>query len=242
MREKSPPVSTGLTLTPPPHDVGATASEASLVRAIAESVARDVIEGRLLPGAEVSSVELARRFQSSRTPVREALVLLANQGLIAIEPRRSPRVAEVRLADVRDLYELRAALYGMASELIVERASEEQLAALWACHHTLQDAHAAGDVDRYFWTNVRFRDLELEIGGNAQLKKTMDGLRLRTHQLRHFSLSLGGRLDRSLIGHEMLLRSYDARDARLAVAVNRWIVLSALRAIESAWETFSPAR
>ncbi|HTJ24740.1 MAG TPA: GntR family transcriptional regulator [Candidatus Limnocylindria bacterium] len=225
--------------SPVQGDYTSSASQDSLVGSIADWVARAIIEGRLHPGEDLSSVELSRRFRSSRTPVREALVLLANQGLIAIEPRRSPRVAEVRLSDVRDLYELRAVLYGLASELIVERASAEELATLWACHHELADAHAAGDVDRYFWANVRFRDTEVEISRNLQLKKLLDGLRLRTHQLRHFSLSLHGRLDRSLIGHEMLLRAYDARDARLAVAVNRWIVGSALRAIEGAWDSFT---
>lgn len=220
-------------------DYGSPASQDSLVGSIADWVARAIIEGRLRPGEELSSVELSRRFKSSRTPVREALVLLANQGVIAIEPRRSPRVAEVRLTDVRDLYELRASLYGLVSELVVERATAEQLASLWSCHQQLADAHAAGDVDRYFWANVRFRDTEVEISQNAQLKKLMDGLRLRMHQLRHFSLSLRGRLDRSLIGHEMLLRAYDARDARLAVAVNRWIVMSALKAIENSWDSFS---
>lgn len=223
-------------------EYGSPASQDSLVGSIAEWVSRAIIEGRLRPGEELSSVELSRRFKSSRTPVREALVLLANQGVIAIEPRRSPRVAEVRLSDVRDLYELRAVLYGLASELIVERAGAEQLSSLWSCYHQLADAHAAGDVDRYFWANVRFRDTEVEISGNVQLKKLLDGLRLRTHQLRHFSLSLRGRLDRSLIGHEMLLRAYDARDARLAIAVNRWIVVSALRAIEASWDSFAPSR
>lgn len=225
--------------TVPQSDYASTASQDSLVASIADWVARAIIEGRLRPGEDLSSVELSRRFRSSRTPVREALVLLANQGLIAIEPRRSPRVAEVRLTDVRELYQLRSVLYGLAAELIVARASAEDLASLWSCHYELVDARAADDHDRYFWTNVRFRDIEVEISGNAQLKKLLDGLRLRTHQLRHFSLSLQGRLDRSVIGHEMLLRAYDARDARLAVAVNRWIVDTALREIEAAWDTFT---
>jgi DNA-binding GntR family transcriptional regulator len=222
--------------------VGTSASGDSLVASIADWVSRAIIEGRLRPGEELSSVELARRFHTSRTPVREALVLVANHGLITIEPRRSPRVSAVELSDVRDIYQLRASLYALAAELIVERASDEQLRALSRCFDELAAAHAAGDVDRYFWANVRFRDTEVEISGNAQLKRLLDTLRLRTHQLRHYSLSLPQRLNRSLVGHELLLRAYDDRDAQLAVSINRWIVLGALRAIEASWDAAGPNR
>src|SRR3546814_12657654 len=85
----------------------------SLVGRIAADVARAITEGRLTPGADLNSVELAARFGTSRTPVREALMLLEKEGLVEIPPRRRPRVSHVSLEEVEELYQIRVALNGL---------------------------------------------------------------------------------------------------------------------------------
>ncbi|TVT19786.1 GntR family transcriptional regulator [Amycolatopsis acidiphila] len=208
-------------------------SESSLVDRIAEDIAVQIIDGTLPPGADVNSVELAKRYSSSRTPVREALLTLQREGLVDIPARRRPRVARVTLAQAREMYEVRASLHGLVSELVVRSADDESLKVLYEWHERLRSAAAGGDVDAYFWHNVAFRQAEADVAGNHQLARMLTSLGLRTLQLRHVSLSLPGRLDRSVSDHERLLQAYSDRDVDLAVAITKSIIMAGLRAIES---------
>jgi DNA-binding GntR family transcriptional regulator len=206
--------------------------ERSLVDKIVEDVALQIIDGTLPPGADVNSVELAKRYSSSRTPVREALLTLQREGLVDIPARKRPRVAPVTVVQAREVYEVRASLHGLVSELIVAQASDDSLQVLHEWHDKLAQDAAAGDVDGYFWDNVAFRQAEAEVAGNAQLARTLSSLGLRTLQLRHVSLSLPGRLERSVSDHDRLLQAYADRDADLAVAITKSIIKGGLRAIE----------
>jgi DNA-binding GntR family transcriptional regulator len=216
--------------------LGRGGQENGLVDAMTISLATDIIEGRLRPGDDLNSVELARAFSTSRTPVREALLTLQRVGFVEITPRRRPRVARFTLQEVRELYELRALLYGAVSEGVVKAATEEDLERLRGHLASLGEASANEDVDSYFWFNVQFRNCEASITGNRTLQRTLDGLGLRTLQLRHMSLSRPGRLALSFADHERLVRAYEDRDARLAVALTRSLVERGLATIErSGW-------
>jgi DNA-binding GntR family transcriptional regulator len=215
---------------------GGDPSDGSPVAEIVDWVARGIIEGRLGPGDDLNSVDLAKRFGVSRTPVREALFMLSRDGLVDWSPRRRPRVSAVNLKDVREIYQLRAILYAQVSLAIVEQASAEDIESLWRAHRRLAEAAAKGDVDGYFWANVAFRDEELRVSRNGIFKEVLDSMRMRTNRLRHLSTSLPGRLQRSCADHQRLCEAYAERDGTLAAALNRSIVLSALHAIEQAWE------
>ena len=210
--------------------------DTSLVDKMVEDLAMRIIDGRLPPGSDVNSVELARRYGSSRTPVREALLTLQREGLVDIPARRRPRVTLVTLAQVREMYEVRASLHALVSELIVQAARDDGLAVLRGWHDQLRTDAEHGDVEAYFWHNVAFRQAEAEIAGNHQLTRLLSTLGLRTLQLRHLSLSFPGRLDRSVEDHERLLAAYAERDAPLAVALTKSIIMAGYRAIEaSGW-------
>jgi DNA-binding GntR family transcriptional regulator len=223
------------------EDVGVMAApdtgEQSSVAEIVDWVARGIIEGRLRPGDDLNSVDLAKRFGVSRTPVREALFALTREGLVDWSPRRRPRVAAMQLKEVREIYALRALLYGQVSLAIVEHATEEDIAALWRAHGKLAEVAAKGDVDGYFWANVAFRDEELRVSRNGIFKEVLDSMRMRTNRLRHLSTSLPGRLQRSCTDHQRLCEAYAERDGVLAAALNRSIVMGALHAIEAAWDS-----
>jgi DNA-binding GntR family transcriptional regulator len=211
----------------------------SLVGSIAEWVGVAIIEGRLQPGDDLNSVDLSKQFNTSRTPVREALLLLEKEGLVTIPPRRRPSVARISLTEVREIYQVRAQLLMLAAELIVNTASDEAIANLCGFLPQLRETAAAQDVDAYFWANIAFRDMEATICGNGQVKRILDSLGLRTLQLRHLSLSQPGRLEQSLGDRERQVRAYEERDAPLAMALTRSTVLRALKAIEeSAWPGF----
>lgn len=204
----------------------------SLVGQIAEWVGLAIIEGRLAPGDDLNSVDLSNRFDTSRTPVREALMLLEKEGLVQIPPRRRPRVAVLSMAEVREIYQVRASLYSLVAELILARGAEADLSILQPHLDQMEAAARAGNLDGYFWANVAFRDAETELSGNRQVGRMLDSLMLQTLQLRRLSLSLPGRMQQSLADHQRLLRAYRDRDVALAVALKRSIVLGGLRAIE----------
>jgi DNA-binding GntR family transcriptional regulator len=115
----------------------------------------------------------------------------------------------------------------------VQNAGDEHLEVLVDWQGRLRADAARGDVDAYFWHNVSFRQAEAEVAGNHQLTRLLGSLGLRTLLLRHVSLSLPGRIDRSLDDHERLLAAYADRDAQLAVALSKSIISAGLRAIET---------
>jgi DNA-binding GntR family transcriptional regulator len=216
--------------------LGHHGEKSGIVHDVMLCVGTDIIEGRLKPGDDLNSVELARSFGISRTPVREALLTLEREGFVQMSARRRPRVARLGLQEVRELYELRIALYAMVSRAVVERADESDLAQLQRVQDGLERAVVDEDVDAYFWLNVRFRNTEAAITRNAALCRVLDSLGLRTLQLRHVSLSLPGRLRPSLEDHARLLQAYRDRDEDLAVALSQSLVRRGLTAIErSGW-------
>jgi len=204
----------------------------SLAFTIFQELAVGIVEGRLRPGEEVNSAELARRFSTSRTPVREALLLLEREGLVVVPPRRRPHVSPVTLPQVREIYEIRASLYTLVSELVVARATDEEIAGLRSWQKRLRRDAEAGDVERYFWHNVGFRDAEASLSKNTELQRRLSLLGLQMHRFRYLSLSLPGRLGNSVDDHERLVRAYLDRDVALAIAVTRSLVMRGYRAIE----------
>lgn len=216
--------------------LGRSENADSVVDQILVSVGTAIVEARLRPGDDLNSVELARTFQSSRTPVREALLTLEREGLVEIAAHRRPRVRRLSLDEVREIYELRATLYGLVSRRIVEIATESDLALLWENQRKLEEAAEQGDVDSYFWQNVAFRNNEAAVARNQTVRRVLDSVGVRTLQLRHLSLSLPGRLGTSVADHERLMRAYEERDANLAASLTQSIVMRGLKAIErSGW-------
>ena len=156
---------------------------------VATWVGLGIIEGRLRPGEDLNSVELSHRFNCSRTPVREALMLLEQEGMVEIRARRRPRVAAFTLQRVREIYYVRQHLLTLVGRLVAEHASDDDLVDLRRRLEDLQRRAAAGDVDRYFWAHVALQERMTEISGNETLKAILDSLALRTLILRHASLA-----------------------------------------------------
>ena len=205
----------------------------SLVGKITLQTARDIIEGRLLPGYDLNSIDLAKRFQTSRTPVREALLLLENEGLVEIQARRRPRVSAQSLQQISEIYNLRAQLYALVSQKVARIITDEELAKLEDCLADMRAAVDANDVDKYFWSNVLFHEQAAAFAGDATLKRSLDALGLQVLQFRHVSLSVLGRMRLSVEDHVRLVRAYREGDSDLAGALSRSIIMSALSALTS---------
>lgn len=204
----------------------------SLAQQIFDETAIAIVEGRLRPGQTLSSVELAERFATSRTPVREALTELERQGAIVVAPRQRPRVAEASLAQLRDIYDLRASLFTLVSELIVDNCPASRLAELWTWQAALEEDAAHGRVDDYFWHHAGFRLVESRLTDNEELQRIISELAMRAMQVTHLSFSLPDRLEQSVADHRRLLLAYEERDKVTAVAVNRLMIMTGYRALQ----------
>ncbi|MFG2958540.1 GntR family transcriptional regulator [Streptomyces sp. NPDC048291] len=203
-----------------------------LVAQIAEWVGAGIIEGRLAAGQDLNSVDLSRRFDTSRTPVREALMVLEQEGLVEMKARRRPRVAAPSLQDIRDIYQVRRQLLSMLAALLVERATDEEIAELRGRVEKMRGLADEGDVDAYFWGHVQLQERMTEIVGNATLKQILDSLALRTLMLRHLSLTRPGRLAYSVDDQERLMQACEERDGELASALIAGATVRALRSVE----------
>jgi DNA-binding GntR family transcriptional regulator len=205
----------------------------SLVSNIACELAAEIIEDLRKPGDDLNSVELSRRFGTSRTPIREALMLLEKEGLVQIPPRRRPRVAVLAADEIREIYHARAALFDLIATAVAKSARAEDIAALRASLAEMEQAYRDADLNSFVWANVDFYDRNTQLANNRTVKRILDSLLLRTLRLRRLSLSQQGRMQKSLDDNTRLLKAYEERDAGLAAALIRSNHMNALSALET---------
>lgn len=209
----------------------------SLVTQIAIEVGAEIIEGVIQPGYDLNSVELARRYKTSRTPIREALMLLEKEGLVDIPPRRRPRAMVMDIATIREIYRTRAAILEFVAGDVAQNASEGELDELAGVVEDMARAYGHGDHRAYIWANIAFQDLTLTVSKNLTAKRIVESLLLRTFPLRRASLFRTGRMAASLDEHQRLIKAYKDRDANLAGALIRSNHFNALRNIEQSAAT-----
>ena len=204
----------------------------SLVDDIACVVGAEILEGLRRPGSDLNSVELSRRFRTSRTPTREALVILEKEGLVEILPRRRPRVADLSISEIREIYRVRAAMLGLIAAEVARVATDADIAELRAILREMERADAARDRDGYYWANVTFHECFADLARNKTLQRILEGLALRSLRLRRLTLSTPGRSHRSLADHVRLVGALEDRDGELASALVKANVLGALKLLE----------
>ena len=137
-----------------------------------EQLRADMISCTLAPGTELREAELASRFDMSKSPVRDALMRLEREGLVITLPRQGYRVAPVSLADVLDMFHLRAALERACVERIVLNASDEQLRSL----DEFRQLDAAAWEGGFIAFNRAFHRRIAELGGNARMRDQLNDL------------------------------------------------------------------
>ncbi|MEP7457330.1 GntR family transcriptional regulator [Phyllobacterium sp. SB3] len=204
----------------------------SLVTRIAIEVGAEIIEDVIRPGHDLNSVDLARRYATSRTPIREALMLLEKEGLVDIPPRRRPRVQAMNVPMIREIYRTRGVLLEFVAADVARNADKNELELLEQAVNEMDRAHHNDDIRAYLWANIAFHDLNLTVSKNQTAKRIVESLLLRTIHLRRVSLCQPGRLEASLEDHRQLIKAYQQRDANLAGALIRSNHSNALRNLE----------
>ena len=198
----------------------ATLTPRALYQEVAERVLQRIFSHELAPGDWIDEMKLAEAYGISRTPLREALKVLAAEGLVTMKVRRGAYVTEVSRQDLADVYHLLSLLESDAAGAVAGCASPAQLGELQALHAQLEAAAAPGQVDRarFFALNERFHMRLLEIADNRWRTQMVTDLRKVMKLNRYDSLLKTGRIDESLAEHRALLAALLARDADAATA------------------------
>ena len=194
----------------------------SLVDAAYEQIRQRILDNVWPPGHRALEQEVALALGMSRTPVREAMMRLRNEGLVEVIPRHGLRVLPVSPTDMREIYEILSALECMAAEILARRhPADAELAPLEAATRDMESALAADDLDAWAAADERFHAMLLELAGNRQLQTTVMNYWDRAHRARMFTLRLRPKPVNSTREHMQLVERLRAGDASGAANVNR---------------------
>ena len=185
----------------------------ALYEEVAELLRQRIFQRELEPGSWIDELKIAEEYGISRTPLREALKVLAAEGLVTMKVRRGAYVTEVSEKDLADVYHLLSLLESDAAGVVAERATEAQHAELQALHSELETSLT--DRDRFFAVNERFHMRLLEMADNRWRQQMVADLRKVMKLNRHNSLFKTGRIDESLAEHRAVMTALFTRDAAL---------------------------
>jgi DNA-binding GntR family transcriptional regulator len=196
-----------------------------------------LIEGRIAPGAKLNERELSELLRVSRTPLREAIKLLAAEGLVDLLPNRGAVAVRLSEADVIDTFEVLAGLEGLSGELAAQRITDAELAELRALHYEMLACHARSDLSGYYRLNAQIHTAINQAARNPVLCKAYQGINARVQSLRFRTNQDGAKWKQAVKEHERMVEALDARDAPAMRAVliehlhhKRDTVLALLRA------------
>jgi DNA-binding GntR family transcriptional regulator len=187
-----------------------------------EAIRRRILDNVYPPGHRALESALAEELGISRTPVREALIRLANEGLVEVIPRHGMRVLPVSPTDMQEIYAVLAALESAAAELLARRRpSDAELRPLVDATRDMTRALKADDLEAWAAADERFHQGLVELAGNRVLGDAVARLADRVHRARMFTLRLRPKPSTSTQEHMALLDRIRAGDAPGAVEVNR---------------------
>ncbi len=188
----------------------------ALYAQVAERLRARIFAHELLPGSWIDEQVLAAEYGISRTPMREALKVLASEGLVTLKPRRGCYVTELSEQERSEVFPVMALLESRVAEDATRRATSADFLRLSALHEELESFAQAQDIDRFFDTNQKFHVALQEIAGNQYLAQLINDTRQVAMLARRNSLRPAGRLENSLQEHREILQAILARDASLA--------------------------
>jgi DNA-binding GntR family transcriptional regulator len=187
---------------------------AAIHGALLEGLRDLIVEGELAAGTRISERLLCVRFGVSRTPLREALKVLAAEGLVELLPNRGARVARLTRDDIAQTLKVIGALEALAGELACERLTEDELAEIRARHHEMLVHHYRRDRPAYFKANQAIHQAIVAASGNTVLAQTYASLSGRIRRARYAANLDPKRWDAAVAEHERILEALAARDGQ----------------------------
>ncbi len=191
----------------------------ALYQEVAERIRQQIFARELEPGSWIDELKLAADYGISRTPLREALKVLAVEGLVTMKVRRGAYVTEMSREDVQQVYHVMGLLESDAAGRVAAHATDEERAELAALHERLE--RQVRQRDAFFATNEQFHMALLRMAGNRWAMQVVTDLRKVMKLNRHHSLFKQGRLADSLAEHRALMAAIEARKPQEATRLMR---------------------
>ena len=182
---------------------------------VVDRLRKMIFQGELAGGTRVPEKELCAKFGISRTPLREALKVLAADGLITLLPNRGAWITQLTPADVDELFPIMATLEALSGELACRRASDAEIAEVKALHYEMAMHYARGDQPNYFRLNQKIHETIMEIAANPTLLQVYRSLAERIRRARYLANTSINRWDEAMKEHEAILAALEARDSAL---------------------------
>ena len=184
----------------------------SLHEELVQTIRDLIVHGKLAPGAKVPEQELCATYGVSRTPLREALKVLASEGLIVLEPNRGARVSQITQRDLDEVFPVMGALEALAGELACREITDAELEEIQALHERLLLHYREGDLDRYFGVNQAIHEAILAAAKNRVLTAHYRSLSARVQRARYLANMTPARWAAAVAEHEEIMIHLAARD------------------------------
>jgi len=181
---------------------------------VVEHLRSFITEGVLTPGQKLNERELCDTLGISRTPLREALKVLAMEGLIEINPNRGASVARLSDQEIRETFELMSGIEAFAGELACERITDQEIEQIKALHYAMEASKRQHDLPGYYHSNRAIHDLINLAARNSALRQVYLSLNRRIHALRFRSNQQAPKWERALHDHEDMIQALEARDGK----------------------------
>jgi DNA-binding GntR family transcriptional regulator len=172
-----------------------------------------ILSGRLAPGDRVNEVELSEAFGISRTPMREAIKILAAERLLETLPNHGARVAEIGADELEEMIEVVAALEAAGGDLACRHVTAEEFAAIAADHAAMIDAWRRGDEATYFALNRAIHDAIMAASRNRTLINLYNTISGRILRARYSAHKTREQWEKAVREHETIMAQLGARDA-----------------------------
>lgn len=179
---------------------------------VAQRLRTMLVEGRIAPGAKLNERELSELLKVSRTPLREAIKMLAAEGLVELLPNRGAIAVSLTEEDVRHTFEVMAGLEGQAGELAAQRITPEELAEIQAMQFEMMAAFTRRDLSTYYGINARIHRAISAAAKNPVLSQVYDQVNARLQALRFRSNQDGEKWKRAVKEHEKMIEALATHD------------------------------
>ena len=183
---------------------------------VCEALRSAIRNGILEPGERLMEVQLAEELGISRTPVREAIRKLEQEGYVIMMPRRGTYVSSVSVNDIKEIFEIRSALESLSTGLAARRIEPDELEKLRALLTEIEGHIERRDIDKIVETDIEFHGLLYQVSRNERLVTIISNLKEQLARFRTLSMSYPGRLQETLEEHRAMVEAIAAGDVEAA--------------------------
>ena len=197
-----------------------------------EALRQSITRGALKSGRKLNEIDLGTHFGTSRTPIREALMRLEQEGLVHLDPGRGAVVVDISRVDLGEIYPIVATLEGLAARLATPRLEATDIQNLHQLNRAMKQVARRGDAAAYMSANAEFHQVYLDRCMNQRLSMLLQSYKEQIYRFRIVSLSMPDRMNASAAEHAAIIAAFEARDPDLAGRLVQQHVEQGRRAVE----------